>query len=69
MKYSKISQIIEDAKKGKMFILVDDEQRENEGDLIIPKTLKLTNLIKLKEKDLVNIEFDILSKYIKNIIK
>ena len=25
-----------DAKKGKMFILVDDESRENEGDLVIP---------------------------------
>ncbi len=29
-------QIIEDAKAGKMFILVDDEDRENEGDLVIP---------------------------------
>jgi 3,4-dihydroxy 2-butanone 4-phosphate synthase/GTP cyclohydrolase II len=28
--------IIEAAKAGKMFILVDDEQRENEGDLVIP---------------------------------
>ena len=36
MKFSKISKIIQDAKHGKMFILVDDEQRENEGDLIIP---------------------------------
>ena len=36
---------------------------------IIPKTLKLTNLIYLKEKDLVNVEFDILGKYIKNFIK
>jgi 3,4-dihydroxy 2-butanone 4-phosphate synthase/GTP cyclohydrolase II len=36
MKFSKISNIINDAKRGKMFILVDDEQRENEGDLIIP---------------------------------
>ncbi len=35
-KFSKISSIIEDAKKGKMFILVDDKNRENEGDLIIP---------------------------------
>jgi len=33
---------------------------------IIPKTLKLTNLIYLKKKDQVNIEFDILGKYIKN---
>ena len=34
--FSKIEQIISDAKKGKMFILVDDEDRENEGDLIVP---------------------------------
>ena len=35
-KFSKISAIIKDAKKGKMFILVDDKNRENEGDLVIP---------------------------------
>ena len=35
MKFSSIKQIIKDAKRGKMFILVDDEQRENEGDLIV----------------------------------
>ena len=35
-KYSKINNIINDAKRGKIFILVDDESRENEGDLIIP---------------------------------
>ena len=35
-KFSKISSILQDAKKGKMFILVDDKDRENEGDLIIP---------------------------------
>ena len=33
---SPIKDIIKDAKKGKMFILVDDKDRENEGDLIIP---------------------------------
>ena len=32
-KFSPISSIINDAKKGKMFILVDDKNRENEGDL------------------------------------
>ncbi len=32
---------------------------------VIPHTLKLTNLINLKKKDLVNIEIDILSKYVK----
>ena len=36
---------------------------------IIPKTLKLTNLIYLKPKNLVNVEFDVLGKYIKNFIK
>ena len=36
MKFSKINKIISDAKRGKMFVLVDDEGRENEGDLIIP---------------------------------
>lgn len=33
---SKIEDIIADAKAGRMFILVDDEDRENEGDLVIP---------------------------------
>jgi 3,4-dihydroxy 2-butanone 4-phosphate synthase / GTP cyclohydrolase II len=33
---SSIEEIIEDARKGRMFILVDAEDRENEGDLVIP---------------------------------
>ena len=33
---------------------------------VIPHTIKITNLSKLKKKDLVNIEIDILSKYVKN---
>ena len=33
---SPLDEIVEDAKKGRMFILVDDESRENEGDLVIP---------------------------------
>ena len=33
---SSIEEIIEEARKGRMFILVDDEDRENEGDLVIP---------------------------------
>ena len=36
---------------------------------IIPQTLKLTNLMFLKEKDVVNVEFDVLGKYIKNFLK
>lgn len=31
-----IETILDDAKAGRMFILVDDEDRENEGDLVIP---------------------------------
>ncbi|MGB7243603.1 MAG: 3,4-dihydroxy-2-butanone-4-phosphate synthase [Sulfitobacter sp.] len=31
-----IEDIIEDARQGRMFILVDHEDRENEGDLVIP---------------------------------
>src|SRR5271157_1848647 len=33
---SSIEELIEEARNGRMFILVDDEDRENEGDLIIP---------------------------------
>ena len=42
-------------------ILIDGFQT-----VVIPKTLKFTNLINLKEKDVVNVEFDILGKYIKS---
>ena len=35
---------------------------------LIPHTLKLTNLIYLKEKDVVNVEFDVLGKYIKSFL-
>ena len=33
---SAIPEIIEEAREGRMFILVDEEDRENEGDLVIP---------------------------------
>ncbi len=36
IKLSSIEEIIDDARNGKMYILVDDPDRENEGDLIIP---------------------------------
>ena len=102
--YSTIETIIKIAKTGGMFILVDDEKRENEGDLVIstsdtsskniiekasicingisltiskitkkgfqiwviPHTYKLTNLSRVKKGTFVNIEIDILSKYVKN---
>jgi len=37
--------------------------------VLIPKTLKLTNLMYLHEKDVVNVEFDVLGKYIKSFLK
>jgi riboflavin synthase len=36
---------------------------------IIPHTLKLTNLVNLKRNDMVNIEFDIFSKYLMKLSK
>ncbi|MBW4984159.1 3,4-dihydroxy-2-butanone-4-phosphate synthase [Mameliella sp. CS4] len=33
---SSIEEIIDDARNGRMFVLVDHEDRENEGDLVIP---------------------------------
>ena len=35
MKFSKIAEAIEDIKNGKMIVVVDDEDRENEGDLLM----------------------------------
>ena len=40
-----IEEIIEEARNGRMFILVDDEDRENEGDLIIPAQMATPNAI------------------------
>ena len=33
------SELLSDLKKGKMVVLMDDEDRENEGDLILPEAL------------------------------
>ncbi len=40
-----IEAIIEEARNGRMYILVDDEDRENEGDLIIPAQMATPNAI------------------------
>ncbi len=45
-----IKEIIKDAKKGKMFILVDDKNRENEGDLVIPASKCNSNKINFMAK-------------------
>lgn len=42
---SSTEEIIEDARNGRMFILVDHEDRENEGDLVIPAQMCTPNAI------------------------
>jgi 3,4-dihydroxy 2-butanone 4-phosphate synthase/GTP cyclohydrolase II len=42
---SSIDEIIEDARNGRMYILVDDPNRENEGDLIIPAQMATPDAI------------------------
>jgi 3,4-dihydroxy 2-butanone 4-phosphate synthase/GTP cyclohydrolase II len=42
---SPIEEIIEDARNGRMFILVDHEDRENEGDLVIPAQMATPDAI------------------------
>ncbi|WP_341712440.1 3,4-dihydroxy-2-butanone-4-phosphate synthase [Erythrobacter sp.] len=40
-----IEEIIEEARNGRMFVLVDDEDRENEGDLVIPAQMATPDAI------------------------
>ncbi len=42
---SGIEEIIDDARNGRMFVLVDHEERENEGDLIIPAQMATPNAV------------------------
>src|ERR1700744_6575703 len=42
---SPIEEIIEEARNGRMFILVDDEDRENAGDLVIPAQMATPSAI------------------------
>jgi 3,4-dihydroxy 2-butanone 4-phosphate synthase/GTP cyclohydrolase II len=48
--FSPIEEIIEDARNGRMFILVDDESRENEGDLVIPAQMATPDAINFMAK-------------------
>ncbi|MCC3304765.1 3,4-dihydroxy-2-butanone-4-phosphate synthase [Sneathiella sp. HT1-7] len=43
-------EIIEDARNGKMFVLVDAEDRENEGDLVIPAQMATPDVINFMAK-------------------
>ena len=48
---SPIEDIIDDARNGRMFILVDDEERENEGDLVIPAQMATPEAINFMAKN------------------
>ena len=47
---SSIEEIIDDARNGRMFILVDDLERENEGDLVIPGQMATPDAINFMAK-------------------
>ena len=47
---SPIEEIIEDARNGRMFVLVDHEDRENEGDLVIPAQMASPDAINFMAK-------------------
>ncbi len=42
---SSVEEIIDDARNGRMFVLVDHEDRENEGDLVIPAQMATPDAI------------------------
>lgn len=47
---SPIEEVIEEARNGRMFILIDDEGRENEGDLVIPAQMATPEVINFMAK-------------------
>jgi 3,4-dihydroxy 2-butanone 4-phosphate synthase/GTP cyclohydrolase II len=47
---SSIEEVVEDARNGRMFILVDAEERENEGDLVIPAQMATPDAINFMAK-------------------
>jgi 3,4-dihydroxy 2-butanone 4-phosphate synthase/GTP cyclohydrolase II len=47
---SPIKEVLEDARNGRMFVLVDAEDRENEGDLVIPAQMATPDAINFMAK-------------------
>ena len=45
-----IEEIIDEARNGRMYILVDDEDRENEGDLVIPAQMATPDAVNFMAK-------------------
>jgi 3,4-dihydroxy 2-butanone 4-phosphate synthase/GTP cyclohydrolase II len=48
--FASIEEIINDARNGRMFVLVDDEDRENEGDLVMPAQMATPDAINFMTK-------------------
>jgi len=71
IKKSKIKNLIEKASVliNGVSLTISKVKKSSFQIWIIPHTLKLTNFSILKKRDIVNIEIDILSKYVKNIFK
>ena len=56
MSFLKIAEAIEEFRKGRMLIMVDDEDRENEGDFVIPAefiTPEIVNFMSLHGRGLI----------------
>ncbi|MBI5197865.1 MAG: 3,4-dihydroxy-2-butanone-4-phosphate synthase, partial [Nitrospirae bacterium] len=51
MPFHKIEEAVEDIRLGKMVILVDDEDRENEGDLVIAAEKVTPDVINFMAKE------------------
>jgi 3,4-dihydroxy 2-butanone 4-phosphate synthase/GTP cyclohydrolase II len=47
---SSIEEVIDEARNGRMFVLVDDEGRENEGDLVIPAQMATPDTVNFMAK-------------------
>ena len=50
MEFNRIEEILEEFKKGKMVIVLDDKERENEGDLIAPASLATPQVVNFMAK-------------------
>ncbi|MYE07569.1 MAG: 3,4-dihydroxy-2-butanone-4-phosphate synthase [Oligoflexia bacterium] len=56
MTFNTVPELIEDLKSGQMIIIVDDENRENEGDLVLPSDFvnaEAINFMSLKARGLI----------------
>ena len=49
-KFSTIEEAVADIKAGKMVIVVDDEDRENEGDLVVAASMATPEIINFMAK-------------------